>query len=120
MSRGYTSRRIAHAVQAPTPVQTPDTDAATIYAQRWRRRDGKAVRAFSVLALDAQMAEEMGGIRIKERYNQDILDWTLIDSVARERSTALIVAILTDEDPDETQLREETFAGREEASGASV
>lgn len=112
MDRGYTSRRIAEAMQAPRPIETPDTDAATIYAQRWRRQDGGTFRSFSVLALDAQMAEEHGLIRLRERYDQNELQWQLVDSVPRERSTSQIYAVLQAEDPDETQLREDAFLER--------
>ena len=118
MSRGYTSRRIATAMQAPRPVETPDTDAATIYAQRWRRHDRKAHRVFNVLALDEQMAEEMGMLRLREHYNQNIFDWTLESSRPAGRITSHVWAVLQAEHPDETQLREETYADR--MKGASV
>lgn len=116
--RGYTSRRIAAEMRAPVPVQTPDTDAATIYEQRWLRQDGGARRSFDVLALDEQMAEEMGGLRLIEKYGQNPLRWRLESSRPVERLTARIYAVLMAEDPDETQLREETFAERESADGA--
>lgn len=112
MSRGYTSRRIATSMHAPRPVETPDTDASTIYAQRWRRHDRKAYRSFNVLALDEQMAEEMGGLRLREKYNQNILDWTLDYSRPAGRITSQVWAVLQAEHPDETQLREDTFGER--------
>lgn len=113
--RGYTSRRIASSMQAPRPVETPDTDASTIYAQRWRRQDGTTVRNFSVLALDEQMAEEMGGLRLREHYNQNPMAWTLEMNRPCDRMTSQVIAVLCAETPDETRLREETFGERMEA-----
>jgi hypothetical protein len=120
MGRGYSSRRMAELMQAPAPVQTPDTDAAKVYAMRWRRQDGTAVREIPVLALDEQMAQEMGGIRLREKYDESILDWSLVSCRQVERITSLIFAILEAEDPDEAQLRHDTFSAREEAEGASA
>lgn len=113
--RGYASRRLSESMRCPRPVETPDTDAATIYDQRWRRRDGTMVRAFYVLALDEQMAETMGGIRLVERFNQNVMDWTLVLNRPCERITSVVYAILQAEDPDETKLREETFMERSAA-----
>lgn len=118
MRHGYLSRQIAQTMQAPRPVETPDTDASTIYVQRWRRHDRKAFRSFTVLALDDQMAEEMGGLRLREHYNQNILDWTLESSRPSGHITSQVWAVLSAETPDETQLREETFMARQ--SGASA
>lgn len=112
MSRGYTSRRIAAAMQAPTPVETPDTDASLIYVQRWRRQNGLQSRMFSVLALDEQMAEEMGMLRLQEHYDQNPMQWTLEVNRAGGRITSQVIAVLCAETPDETKLREDTFCDR--------
>ncbi len=120
MSRrsSFDSRQRARAVSSHIPVITADVDAARIYEQRWRRRDGRAVRVFSVLALDDQMADEMGGIRLREKHDESILDWTLVSSRPLERSLSVIFAILTMEDPDEAQLRQEAYRSRTLSNGA--
>lgn len=98
-----------------TPIETPDTDAASIYRQVWRRQDGMQARTFDVLALDPQMAEEMGGLRLSGKHDQNVMRWTLVSSTRLERITSTVFAVLHAEDPDETKLREETFMRREEA-----
>lgn len=95
-----------------TPVETPDTDAAQIYRQRWERQDGMQARAFDVLALDAQMAEEQGGLRLVERYNQNVMQWRLVSSTRLERTSGMVFAVLHAEDPAETRVREEAFMAR--------
>lgn len=107
---GYTYRRIAQTMQAPTPVQTPDTDAATVYDQRWKRQDGMQSRAFTVLALDEEMAQELGGLRLSEKYDQNPMQWTLEVNRPCERMTSMIYAVLAAETPDETKVREDGFS----------
>jgi len=109
MRRGhYLSNQIAR-FRAPRPIETPDTDAAQVYRQQWRKRDGSMVRTFDVLALDDKMAQELGGIRLAERYRQSPVDWQLVSSIVREHSTSSVIAVLSTEDPDETKVREEGF-----------
>lgn len=96
-----------------TPVETPDTDAAQVYRQLWRRQDGMQARTFDVLALDEQMAEEMGGLRLSGRYDQNVMQWTLVSNTRLTRTTGMVFAVLHAEDPDETKLREQTFMRRE-------
>lgn len=109
----YASQRRARAVSAHIPVITADVEAARVYEQRWRHQSGTPVRGFTVLALDDQMAEEMGGIRLREKHGENILDWQLVSSRAHtEPSLAIVMACLTFEDPDEAQLRQETFRAR--------
>lgn len=105
----YTSSRIAQSMRAQRPVETPDTDLAVIYHQRWRRQDGMGFRDFQVLALDEEMAQEMGGIRLRDKYHQDPMAWTLATNRPCERMTSVIIAILTAEEPDETKVREEGY-----------
>lgn len=100
-----------------TPIETPDTDAAQVYRQLWRRQDGMQARTFEVLALDPQMAEEMGGLRLSGKYDQNVMQWTLVSSTRQERITSLVFSVLHAEDPDETKLREQTFMRREEGEG---
>lgn len=100
-----------------TPVETPDTDAAQVYRQVWRRQDGMSARTFDVLALESEMAEEMGGLRLSGRYNQNVMQWTLVSSTRIDRTTSKVFEILHAEDPDETQLREETYMRRENEEG---
>lgn len=100
-----------------TPVETPDTDAAQVYRQRWQRQDGQQARAFDVLALDEDMAQEMGGLRLTGRYDQNVMQWTLVSNTRLDRTTAAVFAVLHAEDPDETKLREETFMSRESGEG---
>lgn len=101
------------------PIETPDTDAAQVYRQLWRRQDGQQARTFDVLALDPQMAEEMGGLRLSGRYSQNVMQWTLVSRTRLERTTSMVFAVLHAEDPDETKLREETFMRREEAGATA-
>lgn len=96
-----------------TPVETPDTDAAQVYRQRWVRQDGQQARAFNVLALDEDMAQEMGGLRLTSHYSQNVMQWKLESSIRLERTTSTVIGVLMAEDPDETKLREETFMRRE-------
>lgn len=112
MSRGYLSRRIAQSMRAPLLVETPDTDRATVYRQQWRRQDGSMARTFDVLALDEDMAQEMGMLRLSEKYGQDAMQWHLDASAPLLRTTALIQAVLMAEEPDETKLREQAFFDR--------
>lgn len=114
----YTYRRIASTMEAPRPVETPDTDASTVYAQRWRKQDGSAVRSFSVLALDEQMAEEMGMLRLAEHYNQNPMAWKLELNRADGHVGAQVIAVLCAETPDETKLREDAFCDRLKGVGA--
>lgn len=116
--RGYASRRIAASVQGPRPVETPDTDASTVYAQRWRKQDGSAVRNFNVLALDSDMAEEMGAERLAEHYNQNPFQWRLEMNRPCERMTSMVIATLMAETANETKLREDAFNDR--LKGASL
>lgn len=117
---GYLSRRMAEAVSAhvrSTLSRADDRDvlAATIYAQEWRHAGGTNLVRFLVLALDAEMAEEMGGIRLAGQ-GSNILEWTLTaNRPHEERSRSVVLAALAYEDPDETQLREETFRERDNA-----
>lgn len=112
----YESDRIARAVSSHVPVVTADVEAARVYEQRWRHHSGKSVRAFFVLALDDQMAEEMGGLRLKERFNEEIMHWCLVESRAvAEPPLSIVMACLTVEDPDEQQLRQETYKARRAA-----
>lgn len=112
----YESRRRAEAMNADIPVITEDVEAATVYEQSWAHRDGMTVRAFAVLALDPQMAEQMGGIRIAERFGEPIMNWKLVSSLRYSAPPrCLVIACLSTEDPDETQLREETFRARRAA-----
>jgi len=103
-----------------TPIETPDTDASQVYRQLWRRQDGMQARTFDVLALDEQMAEEMGGLRLSGRYNQNVMQWTLVSNTKLTRTTGMVFAVLHAEDPDETKLREETFMRREDGEGYST
>jgi hypothetical protein len=98
-----------------TPVETSDTDAAEVYRQLWRRQDGQSARTFDVLALDKEMAEEMGGLRLTGKHNQNVMQWTLVSNTRLDRTTAIVFGVLHAEDPDETKLREETFMARAEA-----
>ena len=98
-----------------TPIETPDTDAAQVYRQLWRRQDGQAARTFDVLALDQQMAEEMGGLRLSGKYDQNVMQWQLVTNTRLARTTGMVFAVLHAEDADETKLREETFMRREDA-----
>lgn len=104
------ARRISQHCQ---PVITEDVEAATVYSQSWQHQSGSPIRGFDVIALDEQMAEEMGGIRLRERHHENILDWKLVKNRPyAEPPRHLIIAVLTYEDPDETQLREEAFKAR--------
>lgn len=100
------------------PIETPDTDASSIYRQTWRRQDGMQTRTFEVLALDPQMAEALGGLRLMGRYNQNVMRWQLVSSTRIDRITSRLFAVLGAEDPDETKLREETFLQREAGATA--
>lgn len=114
--RGYESRRMAEALNSDIPVITADVEAATLYWLKWQHQSGSTIREVMVLALDEQMAEEMGGIRLRERHGENIMEWKLVDrSAATAASRASITACLTIEDPDETQLREEAFKSRSAA-----
>lgn len=110
----FLRNQISRAIRC-APVITADADAATLYEQRWRRQDGKASRSFTVLALDAQMAEEMGGIRLVEKYDESILEWRLDNSRPIDKHDSAVRAVLHVEDPDEQQLRFDTWLQRRDA-----
>lgn len=116
MATGYRSRRIAASMRAPRPVETPDTDAATVFEQRWRRVDGMAARGFNVLALDAVQAEQLGRLRLAGKYRQDPDEWELSTSRPWQRMTSAIFAVLMTETAEERQLREGAFFDRTEAT----
>jgi hypothetical protein len=109
--RGDTAQRVSGHMRAELArVDDPDVLAATIYTQTWKCPTSSIT--FVVLALDDQMAEEMGGIRLVNKGN-DIMRWTLVKSYAHtERNRSAILAALCHEDPDETKLREEAFKAR--------
>ena len=110
----FASNQTARAVSSHIPIITADVEAATLYAQSWQHHGDGPIRGFDILALDEQMAEEMGGIRLKEKHGENIVNWRLIQNRPyAEPSRGLILAVLTYEDPDETQLREETFKARQ-------
>lgn len=114
------SRRNAYGygrMSSTTPIETPDTDVAQVYRQLWRRQDGQSARTFDVLALDKEMAEEMGGLRLSGRYDQNVMQWQLVTNTRLSRTTGMVFAVLHAEDPDETKLREETFMRRENEEG---
>lgn len=113
MTRGYLSRRIAETMRAPRPAETPDTDAASLYAQTWRRHDGMMTRQFTVLALDDTMAEVLGRLRLAGRYDAHPSRWTLETNRRSERLTSTLMQVLHVEHPDETAYRAQVFlAGR--------
>lgn len=108
----YLSRRIAASVRSEWTGETPDTDAATIYRQRWERRDGRGHRVIDVLALDAGMATEFGAVRLRAKYKQDAEEWHLLDYHEVERSTSMLLAVLQGETSGERTLREQAFLDR--------
>lgn len=112
MSRDYVHRRMSETMRAWQPFVSPAAEAATIYRQTWRRQDGSQVRTFEVLALDEHMAEEMGGIRLREKYNQNQMRWRLELNKPLERVSDKVKSILNAEDPDEEYLREKVFRER--------
>jgi hypothetical protein len=114
MSRDYASRRRAETMDAYRPGETPDTDHATIYEQRWRRVDGTSARGFTVLALDAEQAEQLGRLRLAGKYRQDPEDWELVTSSPWLRITSMVVAVLMAETEAERQCRAEAHFARME------
>lgn len=113
MSRSYASRRRSETMRAPRPVETPATDACTVYRQRWERTDRQA-RAFDVLALSVEMALEMGVCRMRDKYRQDPSEWVCTQIHPIDRPSVLVTAILMTETPAEDQLREQGYLDRAE------
>lgn len=114
MSRSYESRRRSETMRAPRPVETPATEACSVYRQIWRRCDGGKERRFEVLALDDEMAIQMGERRLVDRYNEAGV-WVNEGNRVGERLSSVVTAILTNEADAETALRETTFRERCEA-----
>lgn len=104
---------LASALRTPMPVETRDVLASQLYRQSWRRRDGGAFRQFHVLALDEQLAEELGGIRLREKYDQSILDWRLETNRRIDRIRSVVFEVLATEDPEESKRREEAYEERD-------
>lgn len=94
---------------------TRDVHAATVYSQTWTYRANGNTVGFDVLALDPQMAEEMGGIALVGR-DCTLMDWTLTANEPRpQASISRKLSILAIEEPECAELRERAYREREAA-----
>lgn len=112
MSR-YESRRRSEEMRAYRPVETPDTDVATIFEQRWKRVDGGKFRKFTVLAFDEDQAEQLGRVRLTNRYSEHAASWEIDHQRACVRMTMLLHEVLMAETEEEKHLRSEAYFERQ-------
>lgn len=104
---GFLSQQIGRRVQAAT-TDTPDTEHAVIYEQRWAKGE-QVRRVFRVLAPDDRAARVMGTMRIQEKYQSDPTDWVLEHVRQIERTTAGVLAVLAVETKAEQNYRMDRF-----------
>lgn len=110
-------RRSLHALRdlriPDEPRLSHDQTAATVYSQVWTHTSGSNQIAFDVLALDADMAITLGGMRLSAMGN-DARDFWCVSMPGPDAFIGRVAAVVLAEDASERNEREDTWALRNE------
>lgn len=120
--RGYSSRMLAAGVSrhtvAPMPEATRAEFESKVYDQTWMSKSSHAsVTRFAVLALDAEHAKEIGGLRLEHMFGPGaVAEMLLVGNDEGPFASERVIGVLSYESTAECAERRRAWRERAVAS----